>query len=107
VHDLRRLLDSENLEDVQVLVTSASTGDGIEELRKLLIEAVTARRAAAARIAADVDKVVAGFEPYGERMPVGEQSEPRRGSQPADEVLPDGIDVERGSGRGGWRPRHR
>src|SRR5271165_589025 len=65
VHDLRRLLDSEDLEDVQVLVTSAKTGDGIEELRKLLVNAVSARKAAAARISADVDKVVARFEPYG------------------------------------------
>jgi GTP-binding protein EngB required for normal cell division len=66
VHDLRRLLDSENLHDVQVLVTSAATGAGIEELRKLLIEAVSARRASAARISADVDKIVVQFRPYGE-----------------------------------------
>ncbi|HXW47782.1 MAG TPA: GTPase [Streptosporangiaceae bacterium] len=66
VGDLRRLLDSENLHDVQVLVTSAATGAGVEELRKLLIDTVSARRASAARIAADVDKVVAGFRPYGE-----------------------------------------
>ena len=66
VHDLRRLLDSENLHDVQILVTSAVTGEGIEELRKLLMEAVTARRASAARIAADVDKMVAAFRPHGE-----------------------------------------
>ena len=65
VQDLRRLLDSENLHDVQILVTSAKTGAGIEELRKLLIEAVTSRRAAIARISADVDKVVAQFQPYG------------------------------------------
>ena len=65
VHDLRRLLDSEGLPDVQILVTSAKNGAGIEELRKLLIEAVTARKAATARISADVDKVAAKFEPYG------------------------------------------
>jgi GTP-binding protein EngB required for normal cell division len=66
VLDLRRLLDSENLHDVQILVTSAVTGAGIEELRKLLIEAVSARRASAARIAADVDTMVVQFRPYGE-----------------------------------------
>jgi GTP-binding protein EngB required for normal cell division len=66
VLDLRRLLDSENLHDVQVLVTSAVTGAGIEELRKLLIDAVTARRASAAHIAADVDKAVGRFRPYAE-----------------------------------------
>ena len=65
VQDLRRLLDSEGLPDVQIFVTSARTGAGIEELRKLVVEAVSARKAAAARIAADVDKVVAQFEPYG------------------------------------------
>jgi len=65
VQDLRRLLDSEGLPDVQIFVASARTGAGIEELRKLVVEAVSARKAAAARIAADVDKVVAQFEPYG------------------------------------------
>lgn len=65
VSDLRRLLDSENLHDVQILVTSATTGAGIEELRKLLTETVTARRAAVARISADVDKIVARFGQYG------------------------------------------
>jgi GTP-binding protein EngB required for normal cell division len=66
VVDLRRLLDSENLSDVQVLVTSAVTGAGIEELRKLLIETVSARRAAAARISADVDKIAARFAPFAD-----------------------------------------
>ena len=66
VHDLRRLLDSENLHEVQIVVTSAVTGAGIEELRKLLIETVSARRASAARIAADVDKMVGEFRPYAE-----------------------------------------
>ena len=65
VQDLRRLLDSEGLSDVQIIVTSAKSGAGIEELRKLLINAVSARKAAAARIAADVDQVVSQFEPYG------------------------------------------
>jgi GTP-binding protein EngB required for normal cell division len=64
VQDLRRLLDGEGLENAQILVTSAVTGAGVEELRKLLIEAVSARKAAAARIAADVDKVAARFECY-------------------------------------------
>ena len=69
VHDLRRLLDSEGLPDAQILVTSARSGAGIEELRNLLIEAVTARKAAVARILADVDKVAAQFEPYAATEP--------------------------------------
>jgi GTP-binding protein EngB required for normal cell division len=64
VGDLRRLLDAEELHDVQILVTSATTAEGMEELRKLLIDAVAARRAASARIAADVDGIVARFAPY-------------------------------------------
>jgi GTP-binding protein EngB required for normal cell division len=64
VNDLRRLLDSEGLQDIQILVTSAKTGDGVEELRKLLVTAVSARKAAAARISADVDRLVSQFETY-------------------------------------------
>jgi len=64
VHDLRRLLDSENLLDVPILVTSATTGAGLEELRKLLVQGVAARRAAAARITDDLNVVVKRFAPY-------------------------------------------
>jgi GTP-binding protein EngB required for normal cell division len=81
VTDLRRLLDSEGLHDVQILVTSAKTGAGIEELRKLLIEAVTARRAATARISADVDKVVAKFQPYGATEPAVADGSPGQGDE--------------------------
>jgi GTP-binding protein EngB required for normal cell division len=78
VQDLRRLLDSENLPEVQILVASARTGAGVEEMRKLLIESVSARKAATARISADVDKIVAQFQPYGARelVSAGEQSDP-------------------------------
>ncbi len=61
VTDLRRLLDSENLQEVPILVTSAVTGFGLDDLRRLLAEGVAARRGAAARISADVDTVVARF----------------------------------------------
>ena len=64
VADLRRLLDSEDLQDVQILMTSALTGGGIDEFRELLIQAVSARRAASARISADVDDIAARFRPY-------------------------------------------
>jgi len=88
VGDLRRLLDTEELPDVQILVTSAATAEGMEELRKLLIDAVAARRAASARISADVDGIVARFAPYagdgravpdaaegnGERQPVSDRT---------------------------------
>ncbi len=64
VADLRRLLDSENLHDVSILVTSALSGGGIDDLRRLLCQGVAARRAAAVRISADLDGVVARFDPY-------------------------------------------
>src|SRR5262245_52548085 len=64
VADLRRLLDSEELQEVPVLVASAVSGAGLDDLRRLLVDGVAARRAAGARIAADLDGVVARFEPY-------------------------------------------
>jgi GTP-binding protein EngB required for normal cell division len=62
--DLRRLLDSEGLHDARVLLTSAVTGTGIDELRKVLTETVTDRRAAGERIEADMDTLTARFEIY-------------------------------------------
>jgi GTP-binding protein EngB required for normal cell division len=88
VTDLRRLLDSEGLHDVQILVTSAKTGAGVEELRKLLIEAVTARRAATARISADVDKVAAKFEPYGVTEPAAADGSPEPGDLRQEHLRP-------------------
>jgi GTP-binding protein EngB required for normal cell division len=62
--DLRRLLDSEGLHDTRILLTSAATGAGIDELRKVLTETVTARRAAGERLEADMDTLIARFAPY-------------------------------------------
>jgi GTP-binding protein EngB required for normal cell division len=64
VGDLRRLLESEGLHDVTILATSAKTGAGLEELRKLLTDAVSQRRAASARISADLDAMLGRFVPY-------------------------------------------
>ncbi|HEX6855303.1 MAG TPA: GTPase [Streptosporangiaceae bacterium] len=63
--DLRRLLDSEDLQDAPVLMTSAKTGEGLDELRKMLTNAVSARRAAQARISADVDDLARRWAPFG------------------------------------------
>ena len=62
--DLVRLLDSEGLHDAQVLVTSARTGAGVDELRKLLARTVAERQAASNRIAADLDVMAVRFLPY-------------------------------------------
>jgi GTP-binding protein EngB required for normal cell division len=64
VADLTRLLDSEGLHDAQVLVTSARTGAGVDELRKALAETVAERRAASNRIAADLEVMAVRFLPY-------------------------------------------
>jgi hypothetical protein len=64
VADLRRLLDSEGLHDARVVVTSATTGAGVADLRKALIDTVIARQAALQRIGADVDALAARFVPY-------------------------------------------
>ena len=62
--DLRRLLDAEGLTETQVLVTSATTGAGLNELRRVLAGAVAARQAATDRITADVDAMLERFEVY-------------------------------------------
>ena len=68
--DLRRLLDSEGLSETQVLVTSATTGAGLNELRRVLAGAVAARRAASDRITADIDALLERFAVYaGDSVP--------------------------------------
>jgi GTP-binding protein EngB required for normal cell division len=62
--DLRRLLESADFHDPRLIVTSARTGTGLDELRKVLIDAVSARHAASERIAADVDALLPRFAAY-------------------------------------------
>jgi GTP-binding protein EngB required for normal cell division len=59
--DLRRLLDAEGLTDTPLVPVSARTGAGLEDLRALLVEAVSENRSAQLRISADIDSVIAGF----------------------------------------------
>jgi energy-coupling factor transporter ATP-binding protein EcfA2 len=68
--DLRRLLDAEGLLETPVLVTSATTGAGLDELRLLLARTVAARRASGDRIAADIDALLERFTVYaGDPVP--------------------------------------
>jgi len=68
--DLRRLLDGEGLLDTQVLVTSATTGVGLDDLKAVLSEAVAARRAVSDRIAADIEVLLERFAAYaGDPLP--------------------------------------
>ena len=62
--DLRRLLDAEGLTETHVLVTSATTGAGLDELRRALAGAVAVRQAAAERITADIDALLGRFAVY-------------------------------------------
>ncbi len=59
--DLRRLLDAEGLAGTPLLPVSARTGAGLEDLRALLMEQVSASHAASERICADLDSVTGGF----------------------------------------------
>ena len=70
VSDLRRLLDSEGLADARLQLTSARTGAGLDALRKVLADTVSARRAASERIGADVDAMIERFLPYAGEMSV-------------------------------------
>jgi GTP-binding protein EngB required for normal cell division len=68
--DLRRLLDAEGLTEVNVLVTSATAGTGLDELCRVLARAVAARQAVAERISADVDALLERFAVYaGDSVP--------------------------------------
>ncbi|WP_237706770.1 GTPase [Kribbella flavida] len=55
--DLDRLLKSDGLKSPTVVGTSAVSGDGLDELRNLLVKRVANKRAARERLAADVDRV--------------------------------------------------
>jgi GTP-binding protein EngB required for normal cell division len=52
--DLRRRLEEDGLPEVPVVATSATTGEGVADLRRLVAERVRSKRAAAARLRADV-----------------------------------------------------
>ncbi|HEX3488268.1 MAG TPA: GTPase [Streptosporangiaceae bacterium] len=97
VQDLRRLLDAENLTEVQILVTSAKTGTGVGALRRLLAETVSARRAAATRISADVDGVAARFVPYAGQDPQANDGTP--GPSPAAQAAEAGSAASAGGSR--------
>jgi GTP-binding protein EngB required for normal cell division len=68
--DLRRLLDAEGLMETPVLVTSAATGVGLDELRRTLATVVAAREAASDRISADIDALLERYAVYaGDSVP--------------------------------------
>jgi GTP-binding protein EngB required for normal cell division len=92
VGDLRRLLDAEGLHDAGVLVTSAVTGAGMDRLHRLLVQAVSDRKATSARISADVDGIAAEFAPYATKQGRG----PSGGARAHGTGTPQGEDADAG-----------
>ena len=87
--DLRRLLDAEGLSETQMLVTSALTGAGLDDLRRMLAQAVAFRRAATDRITADIDALLDRFEVYaGQPVPGRLPPQPPEPPGPPEPGLP-------------------
>jgi len=63
VADLRRLMARDGLPDATVIATSVRSGQGVDELRQRLANAVASRSVARARLAADVRAAAAGLRP--------------------------------------------
>lgn len=74
LQDLRRLLDSEGLEKAQIAAISATTGEGIDELRTRLRKRVAAKRTSAERLVTDVDEAAGRFARESGTNPAGEIS---------------------------------
>ncbi|MDF2808815.1 MAG: transporter, partial [Cellulosimicrobium sp.] len=56
VEDMGRLLEEDGLDGVYVTTVSARTGEGLDELRSLLEQAVARRSVAASRVAGELDR---------------------------------------------------
>ncbi len=77
--DVKRLLAEDGVDGASLLVVSAETGEGLDDLRRLLAERVRARDTAVARLAADVDDAVDALgAACGDRDAAGIQKEDRR-----------------------------
>jgi GTP-binding protein EngB required for normal cell division len=64
VADLRRLLADDGLKGTRVIATSAVSGAGVKELQDELAELIKGKRAAALRLAADVEVAAASLRPH-------------------------------------------
>ena len=104
--DLRRLLDAEGLLETQVLVTSATTGAGLDELRAVLAVSVAAQHAASDRIAADIAALLDRFAVYsgdplpGVSLPASATVQPGSGSSESPEPGPPGLEWAEGGADG-------
>lgn len=62
--DVQRLVEADGLRGVDVVATSATTGEGLDELRSIISARVEEERAALERLAADVDALAARLQPF-------------------------------------------
>jgi hypothetical protein len=72
--DLRRLLDAEGLRKAEIAAISATTGEGIDDLRARLRKRVAAKRTSAQRLVTDVDDAAGRFARESGTDPAGEIS---------------------------------
>ena len=89
VEDLTRLVENDGLVGVPVFPVSVRSGQGVDELRRELTNRVSGRRAAADRLAADVDWVAEKLAPY--LLPSADQAGL---ADAADPELPEPIRAE-------------
>ena len=112
--DLRRLLVADGMGDVRVMATSASTGEGVDQLVTELAAQASARRAFVSRLAADVDWVASDVAATIGAAPAAEVSRDARrrlelafadaaGVDPVAEAVGKAHRV-RGSAATGWPP---
>jgi GTPase Era involved in 16S rRNA processing len=90
--DLVRLVEQDGLSGVPVIPVSARTREGLDELRRQLTERVSGRRAAADRLAADVDRVVERLTPLLIADDKGEQRQEQDDGAAA--AVPDEVRAE-------------
>ncbi len=83
--DLRRLLVSDGLPRVPVLALSAVTGEGVDDLRAAVVEAVSHHEVVAQRVLADIEAVAAEL-----RRGVGDTEQNPKGL-PGRELLVDAL----------------
>jgi GTPase Era involved in 16S rRNA processing len=91
--DLARLVEEDGLTGVRVIPVSARTKEGLDELRRELTERVSGRRAAADRLAADVDRIAERLAPMllpADDAPMQELT----GDEGADNAVPDEARAE-------------
>lgn len=62
--DLSKLLEQDGLRDVGVMSTSARTGEGVDEVRRMIATRAAAERAATERIRADIARLVKRLDRY-------------------------------------------